>query len=181
MSSRASRRILAKELAAAAATYQAAAVVPHCAECAKPCCRLDALVLELEWKQLKSFWRLEESRTAFDRKLSAGQGPEEIRAGDGRYYIHRKACPAYDETHRSCRVYGQELKPLGCTDFPVYEDRGSVVADLRCEAVNLEALAATIAGAVGQAFRIVKSADEEFPFLVSLSVRKVGAQRKLGD
>jgi Fe-S-cluster containining protein len=181
MSSRASRRLLAKELAAAAAAYQAAAVIPHCAKCAKPCCRLDSLVLELEWKQLKSFWRLEESRTAFDRKLSAGQGPEEIRAGDGLYYIHSKACPAYDETHRSCRVYGQELKPLGCTDFPVYTDRGCVVADLRCEAVSIEALAATIAGAVGQEFRIVKSADEEFPFLVSLSARKVGTKRKLGD
>ena len=61
---------------------------------------------------------------------------------------------------------------MGCSDFPVYEDRGSVVADLRCEAVDLEALAIWIARSVGRGFRIVQSADEEFPFLVSLSVRK---------
>lgn len=174
MSRRSSRRLLAQELAAAAAAYQTAAVVPHCAECAQPCCRLESLVLELDWQQLKSFWRLEESRTAFDRRLSSGEGPEEIRAGGGLYYIHRKACPAYDEAQRSCRVYGQALKPLGCTDFPVYEDRGDVVADLRCEAVDLEALTDWIARAVGREFRIVPSANEEFPFLVSLSVKRRG-------
>lgn len=173
MSSRDTRRLLAKELAAAAAAYQAAAVIPHCAECAKPCCRLDSLVLELEWKQVKIFWQLEESRTAFDRRLSSGEGPEEIREGDGLYYIHSKPCPAYDEAGRSCKIYGQELKPLGCSDFPVYEDQGCVVADLRCEAVDLEALVAWIARAVGPEFRILQSADKEFPFLVTLSVKRV--------
>lgn len=177
MSSRNSRRLLAKELAATAAAYQVAVVIPHCAECAKPCCRLDPLVLELDWKQLKALWQLEESRTAFDRRLSSGEGPEEIRAGDGLYFAHGKACPAYDETGRSCRVYGQEIKPLGCSDFPVYEDRGSVIADLRCEAVDLEALAIWMTRSVGRGFRIVQSADEEFPFLVSLSVRRVAGRR----
>lgn len=172
MSPRDTRRLLAKELAAAAAAYQAAVVVPHCAKCAQPCCRLDPLVLELEWKQLKVFWRLAESRTAFDRRLSSGKGPEEIRAGDGRYYIHGKACPAYDEAGHSCRVYDRELKPSGCTDFPVYQDRGGLVADLRCEAVDREALVAWIARSIGPAFRIVESADQEFPFLISLSVKK---------
>lgn len=180
MSSRDTRRPLAKELAAAAAAYQAAAVVPHCGECMKPCCRLDALVLELDWKRIKVFWRLGESRTAFDRRLSAGEGPEEIRAGNGLYYVHSKACPAYDEAGRSCQVYDRELKPSGCTDFPVYEDRGSVVADLRCEAVDREALAASIARSVGPEFRIVQSADEEFPFLVSLSVKRVAGRRGPG-
>lgn len=180
MSTKDSRRLLAKELAAAAAAYQAAVVIPHCAECTKPCCRLDPLVLELDWKQLKTIWRLEESRPAFDRRLSSGQGPEEIRAGNGLYYAHRKVCPAYDEARRSCRVYDRDIKPAGCTDFPVYQDQDCLIADLRCEAVDLEALAAWIARALGPAFRIVKSADEEFPFLVSLSVRRVAGRRDLG-
>jgi len=178
MSSKDARRLLAKELAAAAAAYQAAVVVPHCAECAKPCCRLDPLVLELEWKQVKVFWRLEESRTAFDKRLSSGKGPEEIRAGNGLYYIHRKVCPVY-EAGRSCRVYGQELKPPGCSDFPVYEDGGCIVADLRCEAVDREALVAWIARSVGPEYRIVHSADQEFPFLVSLSVKRAAGRRAL--
>ncbi|MFZ2266942.1 MAG: hypothetical protein WAV95_05110 [Azonexus sp.] len=169
--SRLPRRLLARELVAAAAAYQTAAVIPHCAVCAKPCCRLDSLVLELEWQQLKSFWRLEESRPAFDRRLSSGQGPEEVRAGNGLYYIHSKACPAYDEAGHACRAYDQALKPAGCTDFPVYEDQGGIIADLRCEAVDLKALTSEIARTVGSGYRIVQTADEEFPFLVSLSVK----------
>lgn len=177
MNSRDTRRRLAKELAAAAAAYQASSVVPHCAACAQPCCRLDALVLELDWRQVKTLWRLGESRTAFDRRLAAGGGPEEIRAGNGLYYVHRKPCPAYDEARHACRVYGQDIKPAGCSDFPVYEDEGSVVADLRCEAVNLDALVAWLARALGPEFRIVPSADEEFPFLVTLSLKRGSGSR----
>jgi len=173
MSSRESRRLLAERLTVAAANYQVAVVIPHCAECAKPCCRLDPLVLELDWKQLKALWQFKESRTAFDRRLSSSKGPEEIRAGNGLYYAHRKVCPAYDAAHHSCRVYDRDFKPSGCTDFPVYQDRGGVVADLRCEAVDLKALATWIARAVGQEFRIIQSADDAFPFMVSLSVRRV--------
>lgn len=170
MSTRGTPRRLAKALAAAAAAYQAAAISPHCGECAKPCCRLDPLVLELDWQRLKVLWQLDESRTAFDRRLASGKGPVEIRAQDGIYYAHRKVCPAYDEARRTCRVYGQELKPPGCTDFPVYADRGCVIADLRCEAVDLTALRAWIARSIGKDFRIIQSADAEFPFLVTLSV-----------
>jgi len=176
MNNRPPRRNLAKELATAAAAYQVAAVIPHCPECAKPCCRLDALVLELEWKQLKSFWRLDESRAAFDRRLASGQGPEEIRAGNGLYYIHRKPCPAYDGAAGGCRVYDQDLKPAGCSDFPVYEDGEVVVADLRCEAVDLEALKAWLARALGPEFRIVANPDPEFPFLVALSPRRAASR-----
>ncbi len=183
MSSRSPRRFLAKELSTAAAAYQAAVVIPHCAECARPCCRLDVLVLELEWKQLKALWQLDESRSAFDRRLSSGRGPVEIRAGNGLYYAHRKVCPAYDESCGSCRVYGQEHKPAGCSDFPVYEDGGSVIADLRCEAVDLEGLTAWLASAVGPEFRFEQSPDREFPFLVTLSVQRVsgaaGGNRRL--
>jgi len=180
MSPRNPRRALATELAAAAAAYQDAAVIPHCTTCSKPCCRLDPLVLELDWKQVKVFWLLDESRTAFDRRLASGRGPEEIRAGNGRYYVHGKACPAYDEAGTSCRVYGQEIKPVGCSDFPVYEDGGDIVADLRCEAVDIKALADWIARAVGPAFRVVQSADKEFPFMVSLAVKRVAGQRGRG-
>lgn len=181
MNSRKFRQRLAAELQAAATSYQDAHVIRHCAVCEKPCCRLDTHVLELNWQQVKVFWRLEESRPAFDRRLSSGKGPEEIRAADGRYYIHQKACPAYDETHRTCRVYDQALKPAGCTDYPVYGDGDRVIADLRCEAVDLDVLAAGIARAVGPEFRIVQSADQEFPFLVSLSVRRRGTKPKSGE
>lgn len=168
------RQRLAKELATALAAYQAAEVIPHCAVCARPCCKLDTLVLELEWKQVKILWKLDESRPAFDRRLASGKGPEEIREGDGLYYIHSKPCPAYDETGHACRIYGQEIKPVGCSDFPVYEDGGSVIADLRCEAVDITALTAWIARTLGPEYRIVQTADEEFPFLVTLSVRRAG-------
>lgn len=178
MSTHKTRRPLAERLAQAATGYQAAAVIPHCASCAAPCCRLDPLVLELEWKQVKAFWRLAESRAAFDRRLAAGKGPVEIRPMNGAYFAHGKACPAYDAAQRACRVYDQALKPGGCSDFPVYEDRGSVIADLRCEAVDLEALAGWIARCVGPGYRVVQSADEEFPFIVTLSVRRTGTGAK---
>lgn len=174
------RRALAAELAAAAAAYQEAAVIPHCPKCAEPCCRLNKLVLELTWKQVRVFWRLDEARKAFDRRLAAGQGPQEIRAGNGLYYAHGKPCPAYDDAG-SCRVYGQEIKPPGCSDFPVYEDGGVVMADLRCEAVDLAALAPWLARAAGPGARIVQTADKTFPFLVTLAVKPApgkGARRR---
>ncbi len=74
-------------------------------------------------------------------------------------------------------VYEKELKPAGCSDFPVYEDGSSVVADLRCEAVDIEALTAWMGRAVGPEFRIVQSADREFPFLVTLSVKRLSGRR----
>lgn len=180
MSKQESRRRLAEKLTEAAASYQLADIIPHCAVCAHPCCRLDPLVLELDWQQLKGLWHLKESRAVFDRKLSAGTGPEEIRAMDGLYFAHRKVCPAYDAAGHACRVYDRDIKPRGCTDFPVYEDQGSIIADLRCEAVDLGALTAWLARAVGPALRIVQTPDKEFPFLVTLSVRKVARRPPQG-
>jgi len=180
MSSRPHHRRLDDELAAAAAAYQASAVIPHCPQCSNSCCRLDPLVLELEWKQVRTFWQIDEARAAFDRRLAAGNGPQEIRAGNGLYYAHGKPCPAFDEACGSCRVYGQPIKPAGCSDFPVYEDGGSVVADLRCEAVGLEALKDWIARAVGPGFRVSSSADEDFPFMVTLTVKKSKPPRARG-
>lgn len=170
MRSRSPLRRLEKKLAAAAAAYQAAVVNPHCAQCVSPCCRLDPLVLELDWLRLKALWQIDESRTSFDKRLAAGKGPVEIRAMDGTYYAHRKVCPAYDAKGRACRVYDQAVKPPGCTDFPVYADQDCVIADLRCEAVNLTALTDQISRGIGNTFCIVRSADAAFPFLVTLSV-----------
>jgi Fe-S-cluster containining protein len=178
MKDRESRRRLTRNLVAVAAAYQSTDVIPHCIACTKPCCRLDPLVLELDWKQLKTLWQIETSRTAFDRQLNLGQGPTEIRAAEGLYFAHGRTCPAYDETARSCRIYGQEIKPVGCSDFPVYEDQSHVIADLRCEAVHLDTLITKMANAVGPEYRIVHSADEAFPFLVTLSVRQVATRRK---
>lgn len=178
MTSRPSRRTLATSLAEAAAAYQAAEIVPHCTACSKPCCKLESLVLELDWKQLKSFWRLEESRPAFDKRLATGKGPQEIREGNGLYYVHGKPCPAYDASCGTCSVYGQDLKPVGCTDFPVYEDGSHLVADLRCEAVDIKALSARITRALGSDYRIVQSADKDFPFLVTLSAKTTGGRPK---
>ncbi|MDP1525875.1 MAG: hypothetical protein Q8M20_08705 [Rhodocyclaceae bacterium] len=163
---------LANMLAAATAAYQAAAINPHCGKCTKPCCRLDPLVLELDWQQLKGIWQLDESHRAFDRRLAAGKGPQEIRTRDGIYYAHRKVCPAYDEARHTCRVYNQNIKPPGCTDFPVYTDQDCVIADLRCEAVDLAALTDWLVRSLEKDLRIVPSADAEFPFLVSLSVTR---------
>lgn len=176
MSGRGGRRHLAQSLAETAEAYQRAVVIPHCSRCSKPCCRLDPLVLELEWFQLKGLWRVEESRRAFDKRLVAGDGPAEIRAAEGLYFAHGKVCPAYDEAGRSCRVYGQDLKPAGCSDFPVYEDGGAIVADLRCEAVDLAALAVRVADALGPGYRVVQSPDPDFPFLVTLMVQRVAAK-----
>lgn len=166
---------LALTLRDAAAAYQASAVIPHCPQCASPCCKLDKLVLELEWPQVKALWQRLESRPAFDRLLANGQGPSEIRAGNGLYYIHTKPCPAYDPAQGNCRVYGQPLKPAGCSDFPVYENAGEVVADLRCEAVDLKALEAWLSRALGPEFRLEATADDEFPFLVTLSTKRLAA------
>src|SRR5574343_1101734 len=131
MSAKPVRQSLVATLAEAAAAYQEAHVIPHCGVCQAPCCALTSLVLELSWKQVKVLWRIDEARAAFDQRLAAGQGPTEIRAGNGLYYAHQKPCPAYDLTARTCRVYDQPVKPAGCSDFPVYADGDSITADLR--------------------------------------------------
>jgi Fe-S-cluster containining protein len=160
----------------AVSAYQADVVIPHCPACSRSCCRLDPLVLELNWKQLRTIWMIEEPRAVFDRRLRAGEGPADIREGNGLYYAHGKACPAFDENGQRCRVYGQPVKPVGCSDFPVYEDGDVIVADLRCEAVRLEDLQAAVAKSVGPAFRVHSSADRDFPFMVTLSVRRAGGR-----
>ena len=164
----------AAPLAAVAAAYQASAVIPHCPSCRAPCCKLDKLVLDLNWKQVKTLWHVDLPRQAFDQSLATGDGPAEIRTAQGRYYIHSKPCPAYDPAIPGCRIYDQPLKPVGCSDFPVYEDQGVIVADLRCEAVKPDDLTAALRDALGPDTRIARSADPEFPFLVELTVKPAG-------
>ncbi|GAB2181478.1 hypothetical protein DLREEDagrD3_17010 [Denitratisoma sp. agr-D3] len=171
MSSRSSRQRLTQQLVDAAAAYQAEVVIPHCPICAKPCCKLDALVLELDWRELKTLWQLKESRKAFDQRLASGNGPQEIRPANGLYYAHKKVCPAY-VPGQGCRVYNQDVKPPGCSDFPVYENGGELMADLRCEAVNLDDLKERLEQAVGKGCRVGATEDEQFPFLVTISLKK---------
>ena len=161
---------IAEKLASAAASYQATAVIPHCPTCRAPCCKLDKLVIDLSWKQVKTLWQINTARQEFDQSLANGQGPEEIRSANGRYYIHSKPCPAYDTGLPGCRIYGQALKPPGCSDFPVYEDENVIVADLRCESVNLDQLSDHLARAIGPDYRVTRSANPEFPFLVEFLV-----------
>lgn len=178
MTTKDTRQRLANALNEAAASYQAEHVIPHCASCLNPCCRLNPLVLELNWKQIRTFWRIEEARASFDKRLATGQGPQEIRAGNGLYYVHGKACPVYDDTQQSCTVYNQDIKPRGCSDFPVYEDGDCLIADLRCEAVSLESLAAWIGNTLGPDYRVVHRADPDFPFMITLSAKPQGAGGK---
>jgi Fe-S-cluster containining protein len=169
-------------LAQIAADYQARHIIPHCPDCSNSCCLLDPLVLELEWKQIKTFWRIDEARQAFDRRLQSGKGPQEIRAGNGRYYVHGKPCPAFDQNARSCSVYGQAIKPRGCSDFPIYDDGDIIMADLRCEAVDRTTLSASLAHAVGEGYRVITQLDPEFPFLITFSLkRKMTARKTCGQ
>ena len=176
MSSRSPRQRLTQQLVAAAAAYQNEVVIPHCPQCAQPCCKLDALVLELEWREFKTIWQIKESRKEFDQRLASGKGPVEIRPANGLYYAHKKVCPAY-MPGQGCRVYNQDVKPPGCSDFPVYEDGGDLVADLRCEAVSLDGLEKQITQTVGAGYRVVRTEDEQFPFLVTISLEKVVSRK----
>ena len=157
-------RVRAGDLARVAQDIQTRVVLPHCPVCRAPCCLLATLVLELTWARLKGIWGLAETRIAFDRRLSRGEGPAEIRPRDGLYYAHGSPCPAYEG--RRCRVYRSRLKPPGCSDFPVYEEEGRLVADLRCEALDADAVEAELRQAVGAGCRVTRTAERDFPFLV---------------
>lgn len=151
----------------AAAAYQRDVVVPHCPSCSAPCCLLDRVVLDLDWPQTRALYQIGSSRRAFDRAVQAGEGPPDIKEQGGRYYAHTKPCPAFDAAQKSCRVYGTPVKPSSCDDFPVYVDGDAVTADLRCEAVDVDALRRRLEQELGvDVARVV--ADDRFPFLVTL-------------
>ncbi len=159
-------RALARVLGAAAARCQEEDVLPHCPRCARPCCLLETLVLELTWERLRELWGVDLPRPAFDRALRRCRGPGEIRERDGLYYAHGRPCPAYREGR--CAVYGTETKPPGCTDFPVYVDDDGIVVDQRCEAADLSKVEARLRRALPPGFRVSRRPDPDFPFLVTL-------------
>ncbi len=94
------------------------------------------MVLEFDWKNLRELYSIALGQKAFDRGLRDGSGPNYVRKQAGLYYTHGSPCPAYDNVTRRCRHYNDRLKPDNCTDFPLYLDGQTIVADLRCEAVD---------------------------------------------
>lgn len=103
---------------------------------------LTDVVLEFDWKHLRELYAIALGQKAFDRSLRDGSGPEYVRKQAGLYYTHGSPCPAYDEATRRCRHYRSRLKPDSCTDFPLYLDGDTIVADLRCEAMHKDRLLA---------------------------------------
>lgn len=141
----------------AARAFEDDVVIPHCVSCARPCCGLTDVVLELDFQQVKDLYKIERSKKELDRAL-----PSSIRKQGERYYAHGEACPAYDLTTKKCRVYATKTKPQECSDFPLYGDGDVVTVDLRCEAVaaHVEALRARLRAAVPG---VVEARDAEFP------------------
>ena len=122
------------------AQYQHQVIIKHCPACRRPCCMLTDVVLEFDWRDLCSFYGFDDRQKTFDRGLRNGSGPAYIRKQAGLYYVHGSPCPAYDEHAHQCRYYQSPLKPQNCSDFPVYLDGRSIVADTRCEALDLNNL-----------------------------------------
>lgn len=150
------------QLRRAAAEIQRTSIVPHCPVCTKPCCKLDELVLDLAWREARALYQITKSRRDFDAALADGSGPAHIKEHAGRYYAHGAPCPAYDTETTLCRVYGTDVKPQGCTDFPVYLDGDAVTADRRCEAVDVDAVERALVAAVPRA-RLRRVRDAQFP------------------
>jgi Fe-S-cluster containining protein len=157
---------LLARLVRAAQEWEARVVIPHCAVCARPCCKLESVVLDLDWPRTRTLYRIGESQRVFDHGLAEGRGPEHIRKQGDTYYAHGKPCPAYDEGAHRCTVYGTPTKPPSCSDFPIYEDGDGVTADQRCEAVDVAALQKHCEEQTGTRLRALPDAD--FPQLVTL-------------
>ena len=148
-------------------------VLPHCPSCARPCCNLETLVLEFSWRQLRLLWGIRVPRGEFDERLAKGRGPAEVRTQDGVYYVHKKVCPAYRD--HLCAVYESDLKPSGCSDFPLYvDDRGDLLADLRCEALSLDQVEAELRARLPPATPVRRRPHPEFPFLVTFRITPQG-------
>jgi Fe-S-cluster containining protein len=159
--------------------FQREHVIPHCPRCSRPCCALTDVVLDLSFAEVKGLYRITSSKKDFDRAL-----PPSIRTQGGRYYAHGVACPAFDTTAQSCRVYGTTTKPQGCSDFPVYEDGDAVTVDLRCEAArqHLPVLRDKLTDAVGAVdeTRDADFADVFVSFTRSRTVRAPSSRPKTG-
>ena len=158
-------------LPAVVAAVQERWILPHCLSCARPCCTLEDLVLEFSWRQLRLLWGIRRPRREFDERLAQGKGPAEVRTQDGLYFVHKRVCPAYVDGR--CSVYGSDLKPSGCSDFPLYvDDDGSLLADLRCEALSLERVEAELRSRLPGDASVRRRKHPEFPFLVTFRVAR---------
>lgn len=153
-----------------ASEYQRQHVIPHCASCSRPCCMLTDVVLEFEWPHYVSIYNIDVPQREFDKSLRDGSGPQDVRKMDGIYYTHGAPCPGYDLQTKTCKLYGSELKPENCSDFPVYRDGNILVADTRCEAVDV----ATFLRHLQQALPDIEMhnvPDDEFPVINRISFR----------
>jgi Fe-S-cluster containining protein len=154
------------KLRAAVDDHQARVIIPHCAVCTKPCCALDELVLELDWRRARTLYQIKGTRSAFDQRVHEGSGPPELKEARGLYYAHSKPCPAYVD--RKCAVYGTDIKPPGCSDFPLYVDGDAVTADRRCEAVDIHAIQRDLENAMGR--QLERTIDPHHPMFVTFDV-----------
>lgn len=145
--------------------YQDEEIIPHCQDCQRPCCKLTDVVLEFDWNHLRSLYGIELTQKAFDRCLRDGSGPEYVRKQAGLYYTYGSPCPAYDDVTRCCRHYNSRLKPGNCTDFPLYLDGETIVADLRCEAMFKARLLSLLQNALPTR-RFTTRPNPEFPCLI---------------
>lgn len=150
--------------------YQDQVIISHCQVCRRPCCQLTDVVLEFDWKNLRELYSIELGQKAFDRSLREGSGPEYVRKQAGLYYTHGSPCPAYDDVARRCRHYHSRLKPDNCTDFPLYLDGETIVADLRCEAVDKERLLDQLQKAL-PTWRFRAKPDPDFPILIYIDYK----------
>ena len=123
------------------------------------------MVLEFDWRHLVSFYGITAGQKAFDRSLRDGSGPAYIRKQADLYYTHGSPCPAYDETSRRCRHYQSRLKPENCSDFPLYLDDKTIVADGRCEALESGRLLTRLRE-LYPARSFIAQPDRDFPYLI---------------
>lgn len=153
-----------------ASEFQKRYVIPHCASCSRPCCMLTDVVLEFEWPHFVSIYNIDASQREFDKALRDGSGPRYVRKMDGIYYMHGSPCPGYDQQAKTCKLYGSDLKPENCSDFPVYRDGDVLVADARCEAVDITDLLRYLRQALPD-FEMRNVPDAEFPVINRIFIR----------
>jgi Fe-S-cluster containining protein len=156
------------KMRAAVDAHQARVIIPHCPDCTKPCCNLDELVLEMEWKSAQALYQIKTTRSQFDQKLHEGDGPSDLKESHGKYYAHTKPCRAYVD--KKCTVYGTDKKPEGCTDFPLYVDGDAVTADKRCEAIDIELVQRDLEQSLGR--KLKRTVDSQYDFFVTFEIMK---------
>lgn len=120
--------------------FQQQKINSHCSSCSRPCCLLTDVVLDFTWPQFTALYEIKISQRQFDQGLQQRGEPTYIRKQEGLYYAYGSPCPAYDTANKKCNVYNTPLKPVNCSDFPLYFDGDEIIADSRCEALDLATL-----------------------------------------